>query len=203
MPYHFRKGTDTVYKGNKQVGTTGHSKEAHKKYMAALNIHSGDKKTKKEEIEGALGDVFAVQLPYSGCQAGQLVKQFNPLSGLTGSQMVPDQIHSVFSDKDRAMAMANELYEAHCQKEAALEEKKVKVTDKLKRAMSELEKKRGDEMGMIKENPKEAGKHKEKVAHLTQKIDDLMNKLEKIELSKKEMKADAKKDAKKSDKKEK
>ena len=66
-----------------------------------------------------------------------------------------------------------------------IEEKKAKVTDKLKNAMGKLERARSQSMGMIKENPKEARPHKEKVAHLTQKIDELMMKLEKIEMSKK------------------
>jgi hypothetical protein len=72
--------------------------------------------------------------------------------------------------------------------EQALEEKKVKVTEKLKSAMSKLERARSQSMGIIKENPKEAINEKQKVAHLTQKIDELMMKLERIEMSKKQLK---------------
>jgi uncharacterized membrane protein len=52
---------------------------------------------------------------------------------------------------------------------------------------------------MIKENPKESGAQKEKIAHLATRIDDLMTKLEKIEKSKKEIenKEDKKQDKKK------
>ena len=40
---------------------------------------------------------------------------------------------------------------------------------------------------MIKENPKDSKDHKDKIAHLASKIDDLMQKLERIESSKKEI----------------
>ena len=145
------------------------------------------KKVKKEEIEGSLGDVYAVQRPYSGCKQGALVTPFNPMMGISMDQMPHDQVYGVFPDKDQAMSVADQLYKEHAMYEQALEEKKVKVTEKLKRAMSQLERQRNNSMGMIKENPKEAGPHKEKVANLTQKIDELMMKLERIEMSKKQL----------------
>jgi hypothetical protein len=112
-------------------------------------------------------------------------------------QMPHDQVHGVYPNKDMAMSVANQLYEAHCQAEEALEEKKIAVTEKLKKAVTELEKMRSDSMGVIKENPKEAGPHKQKVAELTGKIDELMMKLETIEMSKKQLKNKEGKDAKK------
>ena len=143
------------------------------------------KKVKKEEIEGALGDVYAVQKPYSGCEVGKLVHPFAPMNGIPMDQMQPDQIHAVFPDQDRAMAVANQLYQEHMAYEQALEEKKIKVTDKLKSAMTKLERLRSNSMKMIKENPKEAQPQREKVAHYTEKIDHLMTQLEMIEKSKK------------------
>ena len=168
-----------------------------------LNMNKPDvakkfgKHTKKENIDGSLGDVYAVQKPYSGCQVGKLVTPFSPINGISMDQMPHDQVHGVYPNKDMAMSVANQLYEAHCQAEEALEEKKIAVTEKLKKAVTELEKMRSDSMGVIKENPKEAGPHKQKVAELTGKIDELMMKLETIEMSKKQLKNKEGKDAKK------
>jgi arginine deiminase len=129
--------------------------------------------------------VYAVQKPYSGCEVGKLVHQFSPMSGISMDQMQPDQIHAVFPDQDRAAVAANQLYQEHMAYEQALEEKKVKVTDKLKSAMTKLERLRSNSMKMIKENPKEAQPQREKVAQYTEKIDHLMTQLEMIEKSKK------------------
>lgn len=145
------------------------------------------KHSKKEAIEGSLGDVFAVQQPYDGCQVGKLVHQVNPVMGMSPDQVPHDQIAATFPDKERAASFANGLYMEYCQKQEALEEKKMKVTEKLKKAMSMLEKKRSSHMDMIKENPMVAGKSKNEVANLTQKIDELMMKLEMIEASKKQL----------------
>ena len=145
------------------------------------------KSSKKEAIEGSLGDVFAVQQPYDGCQVGKLVHQVNPIMGMGQSAIPPDQIAATFPDKERATSFANGLYMEYCQKQEALEEKKMKVTEKLKKAMGMLEKQRSNHMDMIKENPMVAGKSKHEVANLTQKIDELMMKLEMIEASKKQL----------------
>jgi len=174
MPYT-AKSTDGDVTVSKKVGghskVVGHTTPGKKDaYLAALHMHSGDKKTKKENIDGSLGDVYAVQKPYSGCQIGKLIHPFSPINGISIDQMPHDQVHGVFPDKDMAMAVASDLYEAYCKKEEALEEMKAKVTDKLKKTMGMLEKQRSSCMEMIKENPKEARPHKEKVANLTQKI---------------------------------
>lgn len=149
--------------------------------------NANKKPSKKEAIEGSLGDVFAVQQPYDGCQVGKLVHQVNPVMGISPDQVPHDQIAATFPDKERAASFANGLYMEYCQKQEALEEKKMKVTEKLKKAMGELEKKRGGYMEMIKENPMAAGESKHKVAEITHKIDELMMKLEMIEASKKQL----------------
>lgn len=179
-------------------------KKASKWAEETPNIKKLPKRVKKEEIEGALGDVYAVQKPYSGCDMDSLVTPFNPMSGIPMDQMQPDQVHGVFPDQDRAMAVANQIYQEHMAYEQALEEKKVKVTEKLKSAMTKLERLRSNSMKMIKENPKEADPHRQKVAELTEKIDELTNKLQAIERSKKELKkdeGDKKKELKESNKK--
>jgi chromosome segregation ATPase len=83
------------------------------------------------------------------------------------------------------MAIAETLYEEYCAKMEALEEKKGAVTGKISSAIDSLEKKRKEHVDMAKEDPKNASQHKDKIAMLATKIDDLMSKLEKVERSKK------------------
>ena len=142
------------------------------------------KKTKKETIDGSLGDVYAVQQPYDGCQVGKLVHQVNPVMGMSQDQVPHDQIAATFPSKEMAQSFAEGLYTEYCIKKEALEEKKNKVTEALKKALSELEKKRSGVMETIKENPMSAKESRHTVAQLTEKIDELMTKLERIELSK-------------------
>jgi hypothetical protein len=126
-----------------------------------------------------------VKKPYAGCQLTDLVEPIDPLVGLGGSEIVPDHVHSVFPDQDQAQAIAETLYEEYCSKMEALEEKKGAVTGKISTAIDALEKKRKEHVDMAKAEPKNAGQHKEHIAKLAMKIDDLMSKLEKVEKSKK------------------
>ena len=202
MPYTARK-TEKGYTISKKnggvVGHTGKTEKQKNAYMAALNINSKDK-PKKESIEGAIEKLFVVKKPYAGCTLTSLVEPIDPLLGIgAGHSIVPDQVHGVFPSQEVASKVANSLYEEYCKTEALLEKKKEEVTKKLKSALDELEKQRSNSMKMIKENPKDTVNHKDKVANLTHKIDDLMTKLEKIEKSKKEI--EVKKDDKKEEKK--
>jgi hypothetical protein len=142
-------------------------------------------KIKKESVDGAIDTLYMVRKPYTGCQLTSLVQPIDPLVGLGGSEVVPDHVHAVFPDKDQAMAIAETLYEEYCAKMEALEEKKGAVTGKISSAIDALEKKRKEHVDMAKEDPKNASKHKEKIAMIATKIDDLMTKLEKVEKSKK------------------
>jgi hypothetical protein len=142
-------------------------------------------KVKKESVDGAIDTLYMVRKPYSGCQLTSLVQPIDPLVGLGGSEVVPDHVHAVFPDKDQAMAIAETLYEEYCAKMEALEEKKGAVTGKISSAIDALEKKRKEHVDMAKEDPKNASKHKDKIAMIATKIDDLMTKLEKVEKSKK------------------
>jgi chromosome segregation ATPase len=123
-----------------------------------------------------------VKKPFDGCNASSLVAPLNPLQG---AQDQADQVHGVFPDQDQAMAIAETLYEEYCAKMEALEEKKGAVTGKISSAIDSLEKKRKEHVDMAKEDPKNASQHKDKIAMLATKIDDLMSKLEKVERSKK------------------
>jgi len=156
---------------------------------------SSAKMVKKEAIDGSLSQLYMVQKPYTGCQLTSLVQPIDPLVGLGGSEIVPDQVHGVFPDQDMALQVATELYEAYCDEQNMLEEKKGKVGDKIKKTIDHLEKKRKEHVDMAKEDPKNASKHKEQIVKIATQIDDLMSKMEKIEKSKKniENKEDKKK----------
>lgn len=158
----------------------------------ASTKHKGlPSKVKKENVDGAIDTLYMVKKPFDGCNASSLVA---PLDPLQGAQDQADQVHGVFPDQDQAMAIAETLYEEYCSKMEALEEKKGAVTGKISSAIDSLEKKRKEHVDMAKEDPKNASQHKDKIAMLATKIDDLMSKLEKVERSKKV--ADKKEDKK-------
>ena len=149
----------------------------------AATKHKGlPSKVKKENVDGAIDTLYMVKKPFDGCNASSLV---SPLDPLQGAQDQADQVHGVFPDQDQAMAIAETLYEEYSQKMEALEEKKGAVTGKISSAIDSLEKKRKEHVDMAKEDPKNASQHKDKIAMLATKIDDLMSKLEKVERSKK------------------
>ena len=152
----------------------------------ASTKHKGLPKKKKEEgIEGNLSQVYAVRKPYRGVELTTMVQPVDPLVGLGGSEIVPDQIHAVYPDQDMANGVAKELYEKHMQEESMLEEKKGTTVEKIKKAIDKLEKQRKEHLEAIKLDPKSASQHRDNVAHVTTKIDDLITKMEKIENSKK------------------
>lgn len=198
MPYSIDHKNKCVYKKKadgfrgEKVGCT---KGSLKDYVAALQIHAENKKLMKKTIkeqdelknpiDGSLSQVFAVQKPYVGCELTSLVKPIDPLVGLAGHKIMPDQVHAIFADEPTAQKIATELYETHMEGQKALEEKKEVTTKKLKSAIDAIEKKRKEHMDMAKEDPKNASKHREQIALITSKLDDLMTKLEKIEKSKK------------------
>ena len=149
----------------------------------AATKHKGlPSKVKKENVDGAIDTLYMVKKPFDGCNASSLVAPLNPLQG---AQDQADQVHGVFPDQDQAMAIAETLYEEYCAKMEALEEKKGAVTGKISSAIDSLEKKRKEHVDMANEDPKNASQHKDKIAMLATKIDDLMSKLEKVERSKK------------------
>ncbi len=204
MPYSIDYKNKCIYK-KKEDGSRGEkvgcTKGNLKPYIAAVQIHAESKKynTKKmiketdemnpeiiEPIDGAIAQLYVVQKPYVGCELTSLVKPIDPLMGIgAGHSIVPDQVHAVFADEPTAQKIATELYETYLEGQAALEEKKETTTKKVKSAIDALEKKRKEHMDMAKEDPKNASKHRQEIAVLANKIDDLMTKLEKIEKSKK------------------
>jgi hypothetical protein len=212
MPYTFKK-TGNKYTAFKKTGdklkVVGHTKgteKAKEKYKTALNIaaakSAGAKipNIKKENMtyDNQVGDMYAVQRPYDGCNPKKLVYKVDPLMGINEAGIDPTEVYGAYLDEKAAVMMAEKLCNEFTKASMMLEKKKQQVVDKLKEAIDQLEDKRRDAIEIIKENPKDSGSQKDTIAQLATKIDDLMTKLEKIEKSKKEIenKEDEKKDKK-------
>ena len=163
----------------------------------ASTKHKGlPKKVKKEDYSPT--KMYVVLKPVDNLDAAGLIKELNPLEGLQPLNLMQDDVLSVHHDETEAQRIAAEAYDSYCKEVQALEEKKGKVGDKLKKTIDHLEKKRKEHVDMAKENPKNASKHKEHIAKIATQIDDLMSKMEKIEKSKKNVeKVEDKKEEKK------
>jgi hypothetical protein len=211
MPYTFKK-TGNKYTAFKKTGdklkVVGHTKgteKAKEKYKTALNIAAAksagakipDIKKENMTYDNQVGDMYAVQRPYDGCAANKLVHKVDPLMGINDAGIDATEVYGAYLDEKAAVMMAEKLCNEFTKAAVMLEKKKQQVVDRLKEAIDELEAKRSESVNMIKENPKESGAHKETIAQLATKIDDLMTKLEKIEKSKKEIESkEEKKDLK-------
>lgn len=161
----------------------------------AATKHKGlPKKVKKE---GDASKMYLVRKPLDGMTAETLVMELNPLEGIQPLNIMQDDVLSVHHDESEAQRIAAEAYDKYCNEVQALEEKKGQTSDKIKKAIDKLEKKRKEHVDLAKEDPKNAAQHKEHIAKIAQQIDDLMSKMEKIEKSKKQIeKAEKKKDLK-------
>ncbi len=160
------------------------SKAQQKLMGAALAAKKGEKPISgKIGEDGSLIEIYAVQKPYSGCDSQSLIIPMSPLMGL--GDKPSDNIHAVYPSMEMAEVVANQLYEEHCQYEEMLEEKKGSVVSKLQSSIKKLEKTRKEAMARVMAVPGQASHHKEKIANLTSKIDDLVSKLERVNKSQK------------------
>lgn len=163
----------------------------------AATKHKGlPKKVKKEDYNPT--KMYVVVKPNDNLDASGMIMELNPLEGIQPLNIMQDDVMAVHHDESEAQRIAAEAYDKYCNEVQALEEKKGKVGDKLKKTIDHLEKKRKEHIDMAKEDPKNASQHKEHIAKLASQIDDLMSKMEKIEKSKKnvEKKEDKKEDLK-------
>ena len=166
----------------------------------ASTKHKGlPKKVKKEDYNPT--KMFVVVKPSDNMDASGMIMELNPLEGIQPLNIMQDDVLDVTTDESEAQRIAAEAYGKYCSEVQALEEKKGKVGDKLKKTIDHLEKKRKEHIDMAKEDPKSSSQHKEHIAKLATQIDDLMSKMEKIERSKKNVeKKEDKKDVEKKDK---
>ena len=158
----------------------------------ASTKHKGlPKKAKKESIkenmeyENKVGQLYVVQKPSAGCDMAGMVYEVDPITGIQPHGVDAQTVHGVYASMEEAQKVAEKLYDGHMTGMKKLEEKKGKVTDKLTKTISNLEKKHKSMMEMAKANPKEASMHKSKISEIQAKIQELMDKLEKVEKSKK------------------
>ena len=166
----------------------------------ASTKHKGlPKKVKKEDYNPT--KMYVVVKPSDNMDASGMIMELNPLEGIQPLNIMQDDVLDVTTDESEAQRIAAEAYGKYCSEVQALEEKKGKVGDKLKKTIDHLEKKRKEHIDMAKEDPKSSSEHKEHIAKLATQIDDLMSKMEKIERSKKNVeKKEEKKDVEKKDK---
>jgi uncharacterized protein (UPF0335 family) len=168
----------------------------------AATKHQGlPKKVKKEGLmEDEVGSVHVVRKPYPTCSQSGMVYEVNPMEGLHPHGFGLEEVHGIYHDEKKAHKIAEGLYQEHVDKMQELEEKKADVTDKIKKAIDQLEAKRKEHIDAAKEDPSNASGHKEHIANLAHKIEDLMSKLETVEKSKKPVADDKEKKAPKTDK---
>jgi len=168
----------------------------------ASTKHKGlPKKVKKKSIkenmdyENKVGQLHMVQKPSAGCDVAGMVYQIDPISGIQQHGVDAQTVHGVYSTPEEAQKVAEKLYNEHMTGMKKLEEKKGTVANKLNKAITMLEKKHKGLMETAKENPAQASSHKAAIAEIQSKIQELMDKLELVEKSKKPI--ESKKDEKK------
>ena len=146
----------------------------------------------KVKHENKIGEIYGVKKPGKDATLEGLMFELNPFEGLAPHGIPTEEVHGIYADQKEAQKVAEALYSEYEAKMQALEEKKNTVADKITKAIEEFEAKRKEHVDAAKADPKNASAHKEKIAHLATKIDDLMTKLEKVERSKKEKEEDTK-----------
>jgi hypothetical protein len=167
----------------------------------ASTKHKGlPKKVKKKSIkenmdyENKVGSMHMVQKPYDGCSMETLVYEIDPITGIQQHGVDAQTVHGIYPTPEEAQKVAEKLYNEHMGSMKKLEEKKGKVATKLTSAITMLEKKHKDLMEMAKANPKEAASHKSAISEIQAKIQELMDKLEMVEKSKKPIETEEEKE---------
>lgn len=145
------------------------------------------KNMKKENMGSTCQPMYAVIKPIHGMDQDQMVKQFDPLQGISGLNLNQSDVLSAVPDETEAQRIAAEAYNSFQKDAHALEEKKHRVVDAIKKKIDEMEKLRKENVDMIKENPGNVTEYKHKVAELATKIDELVTTLERVEKSKKQL----------------
>jgi hypothetical protein len=167
----------------------------------ASTKHKGlPKKIKKKSIkenmdyENKVGSMHMVQKPYSGCNVAGMVYEIDPITGIQQHGVDAQTVHGIYPTPEEAQKVAEKLYNEHMGAMKKLEEKKGKVATKLTSAITMLEKKHKDLMEMAKANPKEAATHKSAISEIQTKIQELMDKLQMVEKSKKPIETEEEKE---------
>ena len=141
------------------------------------------KKVKKEDYNPS--KMYVVVRPTSNLEASGMIMELNPLEGIRELNIMQDDVLTVTHDETEAQKIAAEAYEKYCQESEMLEEKKDKVGNKIKTTIDKLEKKRKEHLDMAKEKPENAATHKQEISKISDKIEDLLGTMHKIQKSKK------------------
>ena len=187
MPYTHKKikGKNVVYKKEngklKRVGSTEGTKEALRKYMAALNIHSKDKmkkesKTLKENeqlvvqdspedpyshpnpaphpgCEDKIGDIFVVLKPKADSEPENIVQKTHAF----GMRHIdPMGVHGVYNDENEANLTAESAIKELHKNLRTIEEKKDTILKKLGKHITRLHKEVKGHLKEAEEKPNEA-----------------------------------------------
>jgi len=98
----------------------------------AATKHKGlPKKAKKENM--GVASMYVVRKPYDGMKETDLVMELNPLEGIQPLNISMEDVHTVTADETQAQEIAAETYKKCMEELFQLEEKKGKVSDKIKR----------------------------------------------------------------------
>jgi hypothetical protein len=133
-----------------------------------------DKETKKvKEVEETTPQAYAVVKNCESCDSAESrVKAYNPILGVTSVDLTPDQVQGVYFEEKAALAEANKLQKMYEADVKMLEEKRGLTVDKLTAKIEALEKQRTSHF---------KSKNYDGEAEVAKKIQDLMDKLKKIE----------------------
>jgi hypothetical protein len=116
------------------------------------------------------------------------VEEYDPITFAKDwgmSQFEFSDIIGMFLDEKAAQLAHDNFLRERQIAEQNLEEKKSTAVEKIKKAIDKLEKKRKQHIDAMKENPKNASQHRQHIAELAGKIDDLVTKMERVENAKK------------------
>lgn len=150
------------------------------------------KKVEKKELKQEMAttpQAFAVMKRCEDCSTPQdRVKPYDAMMGIGSISMSPDQVQGVYFEEKAALAEASKLHKLHEEDMKMLEEKKSTVINKLSDKIDALEAKRTKHF---------KAKNYDQEAEVASKIQELKDKLKKIEkatkLKKKSENSDSKK----------
>lgn len=153
----------------------------------ASTKHKGLPNKVKKEYVNNIGECYAVVRPKRGVGLESMIKEFDPTYGVNHCGLDVGDIHSIYSNLEEAQKCAESIHKEYSGKLVELESKKENVAKKITKAIEKLEAKRKEHVKMAKEDPANAGKHRDHVAKFADQIEDLMTKLEKVTRSKKDV----------------
>ena len=158
MPYTHKKVGNkyVVYKHGKKVGSTEGTKAALDKYLAALHINADKKESVKESItmEQPTEETHMMEHEHPGCEdkVGQICVVLRPSPESSPEDLVhpthafgmgqfdPSTIHGIYNDEKEANLVAEAICSELQQHLAEVEEKKTMVTEKIDKAIKDLQK---------------------------------------------------------------